>query len=123
MEDMTFLIDPETRDLVLDENGDFVRIYDEEAVAQNIRNTLLAWKGEWPLNLEHGTDYARIMGLKGADYDQDRAEEVIREAIFQEPMIRQIDELKLVRADRELTVSFTATLTNGKTITLEVTTG
>lgn len=123
MEDMTFLLDPVTRDLVLDENGDFARIYDEEAVAQNIRNTLLVWKEEWPLGPEHGTDYAQIMGLKGADYDQDRAEEVIREAIFQEPKVRQIDELKLSRTGRQLAIAFTATLTNGKIITMEVATG
>lgn len=123
MEDMTFLLDPETRDIVLDKEGDFARIYDEKSIAQNVRNTLLVWKGEWPLDLDHGTDYTQIMGLKGSDYDQDRAEEAIREAIFQESTIRQIDELTLSRTARELTIAFTATLTNGQTITMEVTTG
>ena len=38
---MTLLIDPETRDLVLDENGSFKMIYGDDTTVQNVRHALL----------------------------------------------------------------------------------
>ena len=37
MENMTLLIDPETRDLVLDEEGHFTKIFDRDTTVQNVR--------------------------------------------------------------------------------------
>ena len=55
-ENMTLLIDPETRDLVLDENGDFKKIFGKDTVVQNVRHALLTWKAEFFADRRHGTD-------------------------------------------------------------------
>ena len=57
MADITVLaLDPETRDLYFDDEGIMVSRSDGEAIAQNIRNNLLTWKGEFPLDTSHGTE-------------------------------------------------------------------
>ena len=48
-------LDPETRDLCFDADGIMEVVEDGNAIAQNIRNNLLTWKGEFPLNTGHGT--------------------------------------------------------------------
>ena len=85
MENMTLLIDPETRDLVFDEAGFFKKIYDADTTVQNVRHALLTWKAEFFADETHGTDYERIMGVRQNDIDQGEIEEIIREAVFQEP--------------------------------------
>ena len=57
MDNMTLLIDPETRDLVFDEQGDFKKIYDEDTTVQNVRHALITWKAEFFADNTHGTDY------------------------------------------------------------------
>lgn len=57
MENITVLaLDPQTGDLCFDANGMLMLREDAEAIAQNVRNNLLTWKGEFPLNTDHGTD-------------------------------------------------------------------
>ena len=101
---MTFKIDPETMDIPLDEDGNMVLIYGDETTAQCVRLTLLTWKGGFPLDESHGTDY-----------------EVLREAIFQETDVEQIDQLDAETDGRELSVTFSGTLYSGQTISMEVT--
>ena len=36
MENMTLLIDPDTRDLVLDDEGHFAKIFDRDTTVQNV---------------------------------------------------------------------------------------
>ena len=57
MENMTLLIDPETRDLVFDDAGSFKKIFDTDTTIQNVRHALLTWKAEFFADREHGTDY------------------------------------------------------------------
>lgn len=121
-DNMTLKIDQDTRDLVFDESGELVLIFGDETVAQNVRNTLLAWKGEWPLNLEHGTDYERVLGKKNYELEPGEVDEVLREAIYQEEAVTQVDELTVSQDGRSLAVEFSGTLNDGQKITLEVNT-
>ncbi len=121
MDNMTLLIDPETRDLVLDENGSFKKIYGTDTVVQNVRHVLLTWKAEFFADETHGTDYERIMGRNQNDIDENEIKEIIREAIFQEPAVSWIETLDVSYSEREITVQFTAALSNGEKIGLEVT--
>lgn len=120
-EDMTLLIDPETRDLVFDEGGNFVKIYGADTTVQNVRHALLTWKAEFFADREHGTDYERIMGVNQNDLETGEVEEVIREAVFQEPAIARIDDISVTYERRNISVEIAATLTNGERIRLEVT--
>ena len=132
---MTLKIDPETMDIPLDEDGNMVLIYGDETTAQCVRLTLLTWKGGWPAftkpiespavvekeDLSHGTDYERIFGRRRSDLENDEVEEVLREAIFQETDVEQIDQLDAETDGRELNVAFSGTLYSGQTISMEVT--
>ena len=53
MENMTLLIDPETRDLVLDDEGHFTKIFDRDTTVQNVRHALLTWKAEFFADAVH----------------------------------------------------------------------
>ncbi len=121
MDNMTLMIDPETRDLVFDKDGSFQKIYGIDTTVQNVRHALLTWKAEFFADEMHGTDYERIFGLNQNDVDEDEIKEVIREAIFQEPDVSRIDTLTVSYNGRDITVDFSATLANGETIVLEVT--
>lgn len=121
MDNMTLLIDPDTRDLVFDEDGSFKKIYDEDTVVQNVRHALLTWKAEFFADETHGTDYERILGANENEVDEDEIKEVMREAIFQEPDVSRIDSMTVTYDRRSVTVAFTATLDDGEIITLEVT--
>lgn len=118
---MTLKIDPETMDIPLDEDGNMVLIYGDETTAQCVRLTLLTWKGGFPLDESHGTDYERIFGRRRSDLENDEVEEVLREAIFQETDVEQIDQLDAETDGRELSVTFSGTLYSGQTISTEVT--
>lgn len=120
-ENMTLLIDPETRDLVFDEDGNFTKIFDADTTVQNVRHALLTWKAEFFADLAHGTDYERIMGKNLNEIDLNEVEDIIREAIFQENDIARIDSITVSYDRRSVTAEFTATCVNGETITSEVT--
>lgn len=120
-DNMTLLIDPETRDLVLDEDGHFQKIFDRDTAVQNVRHALLTWKAEFFADETHGTDYERILGVNQNDVDEEEIKEIMREAIFQEPDVSRIDSMSVSCERREVSVAFSATLVNGETITLEVT--
>lgn len=121
MENMTLLIDQETRDLTFDENGAFTKIYDRDTTVQNVRHALLTWKAEFFADETHGTDYERILGLNQNEVDDDEIKEVIREAVFQEPDVSRIDSISVVYDRRTITVTLSATLADGDSIALEVT--
>ena len=115
MENMTLLIDPDTRDLVLDDEGHFTKIFDRDTTA------LLTWKAEFFADAVHGTDYERILGVNQNDVDEEEIKEIMREAIFQEPDVSRVDSMTVSYDGRSVSVAFTATLVNKETITLEVT--
>lgn len=121
MDDMTLLIDPETRDLVFDEEGSFRKIYEEDTMVQNVRHALITWKREFFADLEHGTDYERIMGTNQNEIDIEEIKEILREAIFQESKISRINTMSVSYDGRNVSAEFSATLVNGKQISSEVT--
>ena len=112
-------LDPETRDLCFDETGVMETLEDGEAIAQNIRNNLYTWKGEFPLNTDHGTAWQRVMG-KPLSEATDEADDVLRQSIFQEPYVREISSLTPQLEGRSLGADFSGTLYDGSTIRLEV---
>lgn len=113
-------LDPETRDLCFDADGIMEVVEDGNAIAQNIRNNLLTWKGEFPLNTGHGTEWQRVMGRPISEA-QDEADDVLRASIFQEPYVKEIDELTPEITGRNLGAEFTGTLYDGSTVRMEVT--
>ena len=57
------------------------------------------------------------------ELEADEIPEILREAIFQEEAVAQVDSLDCERSDgRGLLVAFTGTLTSGSTINTEVST-
>lgn len=122
MEDnMTLLIDPETRDLVFDEDGNFAKIFGADTTAQNVRHALLTWKAEFFADLVHGTDYESIVGKNRNEIDLNEVEDIIREAIFQEDDVSRINSITVAYDGRTVSTEFTATLVSSETIALEVT--
>lgn len=121
MDNMTFLIDPETRDLVFDEDGSFKKLYDADTTAQNVRHALLTWKAEFFADDTHGTDYERVFGMSQNDIEDDEVKEVIRESVFQEPDVSRVDEITVSYDRRSISVMLSAVLVSGEAIALEVT--
>ena len=122
MEDnMTLLIDPENRDLVFDEDGNFTKIFSTDTTVQNVRHALLTWKAEFFADLAHGTDYESIVGKNQNEIDLNEVEDIIREAIFQENDVSRINSITVSYDGRTVSTEFTATLVSGETIALEVT--
>ncbi|MEA4901847.1 DUF2634 domain-containing protein [Desulfitobacterium sp.] len=119
-ENMTLRIDPNTRDLVLDENGNMEQIYGDETTAQCVRLTLQTWKGEFFLDDTHGTEYDRILGKKPHELPEDEVGEVLREAIFQETDVAQVDDVTAEIGDKTVSAAFNATLYSGRKIGMEV---
>ena len=119
-DNMTLLIDPDTRDLVFDADGNFEKIFGADTTVQNVRHALVTWKAEFFADLVHGTDYDSIMGKNQNEIDLNEIEDIIREAIFQEDDVARIDSLTVSYDGRSVTAEFTATCVNGETITSEV---
>ena len=120
-ENMTLLVDPETRDLAFDDGGNFKKIFDADTTVQNVRHALLTWKAEFFADLIHGTEYERIVGMNQNEIDLNEVQDSIREAIFQEDDISRIDTITVSYDGRTVAAAFTATLVSGETIALEVT--
>ena len=90
--------------------------------AQAVRLTLEAWKGEFPFDPTHGTEYDRIAGKKARELSEDEVPEVIRDAVLQETTVSQVDTVEYDLSGRILGVSVTGTLITGGVIKTEVNT-
>ena len=119
-EKYTLKIDPVTRDLVLDDDGIMEVVTGDDVPAQNVRLTLQAWRGEFPFVPSHGTEYDRIMGKKPGELTGDEVPEVIRDAVFQEPEVEEVQEVSYNLEGRALDVSVSGRLADGETINAEV---
>lgn len=113
-------IDPDTRDLCFDKDGMLETVSDQEAAVQGVRMALTAFKGDFDLVPEHGTDYEQILGVEA---DEETMDEVVREAIFQEDRVSAIDELSVSTVNRTVEINFTGTLNSGEKINMEVNEG
>lgn len=119
MDDYTTLkIDSKTKDFVFDENGIMETISGADAIAQNIQICLTAWKGDFVELPEHGTDYQKIFG---ENTDKEEIEEIIRESIYQEKEVEQIEEQEMTKNENgKSNISFKARLNNGEKVGTEV---
>ena len=113
-------MDPDTKDLCFDESGILETVDEDDAAAQGVRMALTAFKGDFDLVPEHGTDYEQILGLP---VDEETTDEVIREAIFQEDRMAMIDELMINMQNRSAEISFSGTLNDGEKVSMEVNVG
>ena len=94
----------------------------DETTAQAVRLTLEVYRGEFPFDPTHGTEYERIMGKKRSELEDDEIPEVIRDAVFQEPQVAEVSAVDYELVGRGLEVSVTGRLQSGNTITTEVST-
>lgn len=118
MANTAWMIDPLTKDLAFDKHGILATVEDNETSAQCVRLTLEAWKGDFTLVPDHGTDYEKILGERE---DEELADEVIREAVFQEDKVSALEELAVsVMENRKLEVIFSGRLNDGSLINMEV---
>ena len=111
-------LDPESRDLCFDADGIMDQLEDGEAIAQNIRNNLNTWKGEFELDTSHGTAWERIVGQHSSGIE-DEADDVLRASIFQEPHVREIESLTPLVEGRKIGAEFYGTLYDGSTVRVE----
>jgi len=114
-DNVTLALDAETHDIIFSD-GTLALISDTDAIAQNVRNTLLVYQGEFPLDEEHGTDYERI--FRDKRISDEEIIEIVRDAIFQEDDVVEISSLLVERSsgERTLRISFKAVLQDGSTI-------
>ena len=119
-DNMTLMMDPETRDLVMEDTGSFVKIYGDETAMQCVRNTLLTWLGEFFADEEHGTEYERILGLPENRVEYSDLEEVLREAALQEEDVAWVDSVDAKYEDRVVTAEMNMTFQSGESASLEV---
>lgn len=112
-------LDPESRDLCFDSEGILDQLEDAEAIAQNIRNNLNTWRGEFELDTSHGTEWERVVGQPTSDIE-DESDDVLRESIFQEPYVREIESLSCAIDGRTIEADFSGTLYDGSTVRVEV---
>lgn len=109
MDNMTLMISGKG-DLVIGDDGIMQTINSADTTAQNICMTIKAWKEDFPLVPEHGTDHNSVFGT---DVDVEHIKEVYREAIFQESAIAQINNLAVEKNGRAVNVAFEALTENG----------
>lgn len=105
-------------DIQFDEHGELIMVDGDEELAQCCEIALGTNKGEWFLNPEMGIDFRLFLG-------KSPNEEVMRDelarGLLQEDRIESLDDatFDMNRTARIMTVSFTATGTNGETIRQE----
>ena len=121
MADTVWKINPDTKDLSFSDSGMLETLEGDAASDQGVALTLGAWKGDFNLVPNHGTDYEQILGVTA---DEETIDEVFREAIFQEEQVSTVDELTVVQeTNRSLSVTWSGKLSNGDPISMEVNVG
>lgn len=121
MADTVWKINPDTKDLSFSDSGMLETLEGDAASAQGVALTLGAWKGDFNLVSNHGTDYEQILGVTA---DEETIDEVFREAIFQEEQVSTVDELTVVQeTNRSLSIIWSGKLSNGDPISMEVNVG
>jgi hypothetical protein len=115
---MTLKINPETKDFIFDENGIMETVSGADVIAQNVQICLTAWKGDFAELPEHGTDYQKIFGKNTST---EEIEETIRDAIYQEKEVEQIEGQKIIKNENgKSKINFIARLNDGSKVGTEV---
>ena len=82
----TLKLNPETRDVIFDDDGILETIEGDDVPVQNVNVNLNTWQGEFQLDETHGTAYKRVMGEPNS-FSRSEGEEIIRESVLQEPNV------------------------------------
>lgn len=108
-------LDTLTHDLVIAPNGDLLLVDEARRVAQQVKVTLLAFRGEWFMDTSFGVPYLEDILVKNPRPSIMNA--VLRAAILAVPGVNRIKSLRLDfdRARRALTVTFNADTPYGLT--------
>ena len=117
--DFTLKLDSGTRDLVFDDDGIMATIEGDDTYIQNVENNLNTWLGEFVLDDTHGTDYSRILGRNDSEIAPGEPEEVIRDAVLQEPNVSLINSVTVGQsARRTMDISLSGELLSGENISI-----
>lgn len=102
-------------DIVFDNLNNIKFVHGNDEIRQSVERILTTNIREWFLNIGFGLDYDAISG-KGKDDEGIKL--ALREAIFQDDRIMEIEflELSVDRQTRELTVRITATIEDGEVL-------
>ena len=97
-------------------NGSLTFIVDGPRVAQANKQALQTFYQEYFLDTRYGVPYFEYIFVKNPDYERISSE--LKTAILRDPQIDEITELNLELDDvtRELTITYSATLTSGEVI-------
>ena len=118
MKNMTLKMGEQSNDLEFDQNGIMETVYGNDTTAQNVRMALTAWKNDFLPVPEHGTDYKKFFSVESGDGER---MEVMRDAIFQEEEIAQVERLEINNEEeRKAHVLFEGRLSDGGIISMEV---
>ena len=104
----------ENNDLVFDKSMNLEMVEDEEEIRQSIERTLSTNLSEYFLNIDMGLEYNQI---RGKGIKRDDIESAIRDAIFQDERIEEVDFIEITtnNKSRSLLVKFNA-IAKGKNI-------
>lgn len=118
MNEYAIYINSDTRDFEFDEDGLIKTVEDEKSYAQGVEILLRTFKGEFFLLPNHGTDYKKFLGISQKYIDEEVIKAVIRNGIFQDNHIRQIDLLEVDFSEnyRVVGVKFRITSYSGEII-------
>ena len=105
-------LDVKTWDIAL-QNNDFILIDNAERISQQIKISLQFWLGEWFLNSTLGVPYLERICVKAPNIQHIR--QIFRNTIQNVNGVTSVNALDLTvdAAKRVLTVSYTATTTDG----------
>lgn len=82
---------------------DFALLEGKEALAQDIRNLLLMWQGEFPFDTEKGIAYYDLLSRR----DVGLIENTIRERISEDSRVNSVDSIEITQKDGIMSISAT----------------
>jgi len=80
-----------------------------KAIAQNVRTRIRSFTGDWFLDIEHGIDWMNLLGRPGTERRIIRA---IERTILQTEGVLSVNNINIVRRDRNRQVSIEAEYTD-----------
>jgi hypothetical protein len=100
------------------ENGSFIWIDGEDAIAQQLRISIQTIKGEWFLDPEDGMDMGPIFSKV---FDENEAKNSVIEAALQVPDIVSVEDIAFTRntVTRKMEIDLSVTKQDGTAIQLE----
>lgn len=102
-----------THDLMLTDDGDIMLINNAERIAQQIKITLLTWRGEWFLDTRFGVPYMERVLKKNPNMNHVKG--IIRAQILSVPGVTNVQSIAVAhdRKTRQLYIDYEAETTSG----------